>query len=322
MNQSGDACPGGCVPAGAQSPQNPRVRIQTGSSQSSVRRSNQASEPGLVIMSLFRLLGPVSVGSTDDQRTFGTPILRALLAAFLLNPSQFITTRRIAEHVWPTPPASGAANLRTHAAALRRALEARQPALGRRLYTRRGGAGGTAYKLDVGPGEVDVEIFDDLVTAGYRALSGGEPARAVAALETALALWRGPVGEDLPDTLVLRQHADILAERRLRAQENLLAARLALGESGCVLADLREATTEAPLRERTRELLVRALYQTGDAAGALAEYEAYRRAIGQEIGAVPSPRMERLYLAVLRHDDAVLGEDPGPGGRLPALSHG
>jgi hypothetical protein len=34
-----------------------------------------------------------------------------------------------------------------------------------------------------------------------------------------------------------------------------------------------------------------------------------------DLGVVPSPRMERLYLAVLRHDDAVLGNDPGPAGR-------
>jgi DNA-binding SARP family transcriptional activator len=271
-------------------------------------------------MILFRLLGPVTIGSTDDQATFGTPILRALLAAFLLNLNQFITTGRIAEHLWHTPPASVAANLRTHAAALRRSLESRQPALGRRMHTRRGGTGGTAYRLEVEPCEVDAEVFDRLVLTGHRALSGADPAGAVVALEAALRLWRGPVGEDLPDTPLLRQHAEILAEQRLRTQEDLLAARLALGESGGVLTGLREAATEAPLRERTRELLVRALYRAGDAAGALAAYDDYRRAIGREVGAVPSPRMERLYLAVLRHDDAVLSEDPGPGDRLPALS--
>jgi DNA-binding SARP family transcriptional activator len=272
-------------------------------------------------MILFRLLGPVTVSThATDSGPFGTPILRALLTALLQEPNQFVTTARIAGHLWNVPPASSAANLRTHATRLRTELEAREPGLSSRLQTRRGGTGGTAYQLIVGPGELDTAVVADLVAQGHRALGTGNPADAIAPLHAAQRLWRGPAGDDLPDTPPLRQHAEILTEQRLRLREDLLAARLALGHSATVISELREAAKAAPLRERVCELLMRGLYGDGDAAGALATYNRYRRTIATEIGALPSPRLKSLYLAILRHDDTMLKKEPLQP-RQPQLSY-
>lgn len=258
-------------------------------------------------MIYFRMLGPIST-STDieDYRSFGTPILRALLAALLHEPNRFMTASRIADHLWDVPPASRAANLRTHTARLRSELEARQPGLGRRLRTRRGGTGGTAYQLVLRPGELDAEVSAGLVAQGRRALAAGDSTGAVAHFRAALRLWRGPIGDDLPDTAPLRQHVDVLTEQHLRIREELLAAQIALGQAAAVIGELRELANAAPLRERACELLMRGLYSDGDAAGALATYDQYRRIIARELGTSPSPRLERLHLAILRHDDARL----------------
>jgi DNA-binding SARP family transcriptional activator len=247
------------------------------------------------------MLGPISVGlGENDREPFSTVRVRTLLAALLLQRNEYVSMDRLAESVWPDPPVSADANLRTHASALRAALERASAGLSRRLHTRRGVGG--AYRLIVEHGELDVDCFYLLAERGRRELLTGQQEAAARTLTEALGLWRGTAGDDLPDTSRLRLHHDALHERRRAVHEDLLQARIDAGQPQALVHDLRTLVAETPLRERPVELLMRALYLAGDQPAALAEFLRYRDRLGEETGSEPSPQAYALYAYLLRHE--------------------
>src|SRR5262249_23764615 len=145
--------------------------------------------------------------------------------------NQHVSADRLAECVWPTPPRSAHANLRTQIADLRGALDDCADGLSARLTTRRGGTGDrTAYLLAVEQDEIDANVFAGLADHGHEQLVQQHPAQAIDALQAALRLWRGPVGDDLPDTPTLRAWTAELTERRLIAADDLAEARLQVAD--------------------------------------------------------------------------------------------
>jgi DNA-binding SARP family transcriptional activator len=253
-------------------------------------------------MIVFRVLGPVGVAhQPDDSVLSRLRGVRAVLAALLHNPNQHVTIDRLAERIWPNPPASAHPNLRTHIAELRRALSECSPGLEQRLTTRRGGRGeSAAYRLAVRPDEVDAAVFIDLADRGREQLATRRPRLAAANLRAALCLWRGPIGEDLPDTPTLRGWAAELTERRLTANDDLAEARLQLADHTGLVAHLRRQLGANPHRERTAELLMRALHADGDRSAAIAAYEQFRTQLVDDLGIEPSARLQELHVALLR----------------------
>lgn len=222
----------------------------------------------------------------------------------LRTPGRYVTTSRLAEHLWPTPPASTNANLRTHATAARRILDGYTPGLGSTLVTRRGSGGSEgAYRMNVDPSETDAGTFTTLADDWRRALAGGDPAGAEATLVAALGLWSGHPGDDLPDTAPLRAWQAGLSERRATASEDLAEARLLLGQYAGAAAALRQDGDQATLRERPVELMMRALRGSGDRSGALAAYRGYRRRLADELGVEPSNGLQSLHIALLEGPD-------------------
>jgi DNA-binding SARP family transcriptional activator len=47
---------------------------------------------------------------------------------------------------------------------------------------------------------------------------------------------------------------------------------------------------------------MRALYLSGDQVGALRVYRALAARLDEELGVYPAPELQRLHLAILRHD--------------------
>ncbi|MHB1597254.1 MAG: ATP-binding protein, partial [Streptosporangiaceae bacterium] len=102
-----------------------------------------------------------------------------------------------------------------------------------------------------------------------------------------------------------------LTEARERASLDLIEAGLALGETEQPIAGLRALTAADPLAERPRGLLMRALAGSGRRAEALALYEQTRGLLADRLGVDPSPRLERIYLDILRQDlDHAPGREP------------
>jgi class 3 adenylate cyclase len=118
-------------------------------------------------------------------------------------------------------------------------------------------------------------------------------------LVEALGLWRGRALIDLVDRGMGVAEAARLEELRRGAEEDLIDARLALGEHRAVAAESQAAVAAEPLRERRWAQLMVALYRCGRQADALRAYRRLREHLGEELGIEPSGELVALEEAVL-----------------------
>ncbi|MCX5069705.1 AfsR/SARP family transcriptional regulator [Micromonospora lupini] len=149
-------------------------------------------------------------------------------------------------------------------------------------------------------------MFTDLTRHGQAHLRAGEHAAAATLLHDALALWRGPAGENITATGTLTQQLADLDEQRVIATEDFIDARLALGATSSLLHDIRALVLDQPLRDRPWEQLMRALYLTGDPAGALGAYQKARKSFNEALGIEPSGRLQQLQGSILQRDELAI----------------
>jgi DNA-binding SARP family transcriptional activator/tetratricopeptide (TPR) repeat protein len=261
----------------------------------------------------FGLLGPLVV------RAGGVPVVvsaskqRVLLAALLLRANQVVGAGELAEAVWEgCPPETARVTLQNYVKRLRHVLG---PAGYERIVTRPAG-----YAIEVGPGELDVARFTELRAGGLAAARAGSWERAVAQLGAALGLWRGQPLADVPSQVLAVAEVPRLAGMRLETAEARIDAELHLGRHREVIAGLQELTAAEPLRERLHELLMVALYRSGQQAAALAAYQQARRQLIDKLGIEPGPGLRELNQKILRADPGLLPA-PAPAataGQLPA----
>ncbi|MEV4664581.1 BTAD domain-containing putative transcriptional regulator [Micromonospora echinofusca] len=236
----------------------------------------------------IRLLGCVELCVDGQLVTPGAAKRRAVLAGLALEANRPVSLSRLADMVWPdVPPASAVANLRSHAAGLRREL-------GVRLVARP-----NAYELRLSPDELDVTQFHRLAGEGRALLATADPASAIATLTAALAQWRGVSGDGLPRGTALDNRWASLDEQRLQIFEELAEARLAAGEHGHLLPELRGHLAAHPLRERAWTQLMLALYRCGDVPAALTVYRDARTTLDEQLGIEPGEELAALHRAML-----------------------
>jgi WD40 repeat protein/DNA-binding SARP family transcriptional activator len=242
----------------------------------------------------FRLLGPLEVvGDDGSELAIGTGRQRALLALLVLRANELVPSDRLIEALWGhTPPPTAPKMLHNQISALRQAL-------GRngRLETQ-----GSAYRLQVRPGELDVDRFEELIE---RARSTADPAAAADRLREALQLWRGPPLVDLAYESFAQPEIARLEERRWAAFEARVEAELALGRHADVIADLETAVREQPLREHLHGLLMLALYRCGRQAEALDAYRRARAVLVEEIGVEPGAELREVQASILAQDPGI-----------------
>ena len=236
------------------------------------------------------------LGTTQVLRPDGTPVrvggarLRALLTVLALRPGRTVPASVLVDEVWgAAPPADAAGALQALVGRLRRAIGARA------VRSEDGG-----YRLCAEAGDVDAYRFERLAAEGARALADGDPRRAAAVLEDALALWHGPALADLPDGA---PEAARWESRRHEARRARLAAHLALGRAEQVLPELSALCDAHPLDEPLQALRLRALRDAGRPAEALAGYEDVRRALAERLGTDPGPELRALHTRLLHPDD-------------------
>src|SRR5262249_11217541 len=121
-------------------------------------------------------------------------------------------------------------------------------------------------------------------------------------LREALALWRGAAMQDvaLEDSQAFDAAMTRLEGLRLTAMEDRFEAEVSLGQGVEVIAELTEAVTAHPLRERLAAALRRALVAAGRDSEALLTFERTREALADALGADPSPELSALHVALLR----------------------
>jgi DNA-binding SARP family transcriptional activator len=241
----------------------------------------------------FRILGPLEVAQDGHLFTVRGRKLQALLTLLLLNAGEVVSRERLIDELWADdPPPTAAKTLQVHVSRLRREL-------GDVVVTSGGG-----YLIEVEPGGLDLERFRQLVEEGREALAAGAPERARERLRAALALWRGPPLAELGDHEFARVEAARLADLRLDAVEERVEAELALGHRGEAIGALEAVVAHHPYRERARALLMLTLYREGRRAEALEAYQDARRALVDDLGIEPGPRLRELHAAILAQDPA------------------
>jgi DNA-binding SARP family transcriptional activator/Tfp pilus assembly protein PilF len=260
----------------------------------------------------FGLLGPLVVRAGGSRVTVSAGKQRVLLAALLLRAGQVVPAAELTRFVWEDrPPGTARVTLQNYVKRLRQALG---PSGYERIVTRPAG-----YLIDVEPGELDVDRFAELQAAGQAAARAGAWGRASARLGEALALWRGQPLADVPSQVLAAAQVPRLAALRLDAVEARIDADLHLGRHREVVAELQSLAAAEPLRERLHELLMLALYRSGQQAAALAAYRAARRQLVDELGIEPGPVLRDLNQRILRSDRALLAPPrPSPPGGAQA----
>ncbi|TVR34751.1 MAG: hypothetical protein EA388_08345 [Nitriliruptor sp.] len=259
----------------------------------------------------FRILGPLEVALGARPVALGGRKPRRLLAKLLLHAGETVSVDRLIEAVWEhDPPAGAEATLRSHIANLRRSLTA--SGLGALLIT-----GSPGYRLQVAPELLDAVRFERLAVQGRAALDRADAPAAVHQLREALALWRGPVLEDLDAPRFAEAEAARLDELRLTALEARIDADLALGRHRELIAELEPLVDTHPFREHLWSRLMLALYRSGRQADALEALRTYRAHLDEELGLAPGQGLRDLETAILRHDPDLVGAS-GHDGSQPA----
>jgi DNA-binding SARP family transcriptional activator len=253
---------------------------------------------------IFGLLGPVEVRpfASTPPLELGSPLQRVLLGLLLSEADRSVSFDRIVEELWGNaPPSDPEASLHTYVSRLRRALEPER-ATGDppRLLLRTP----TGYRLAVSPDAVDAGRFIALAATARGRLAAGDAGEALTAADAALALWRGTVLEDARDREFAVRLRDRLEEQRLACREDRLAALLALGWPGEVVADAEALVAEHPLRERLWVLLIDALHAAGRTADALARYTDVHRLLDEELGVAPGPALRAAQARALESGEA------------------
>jgi DNA-binding SARP family transcriptional activator len=247
----------------------------------------------------FGLLGPLLVRVGESRVTVSAGKQRVLMAALLLRANEVVASADLAAAVWQGgPPGSSRVTMQNYVKRLRHALE---PAGRDRIVTRPAG-----YLIEVGPGELDVTRFTELRAAGLAAARAGAWPDAAGRLTAALEVWRGQPLADVPSPALARTEGQRLTELRLGALEARIDAQLHLGMHRELIPELEELAAAEPLRERVHELLMLALYRSGQQAAALAAYRNTHRQLVGELGIEPGPALRELNLRIQRADPSLL----------------
>ncbi|MGW0066323.1 BTAD domain-containing putative transcriptional regulator [Streptosporangium sandarakinum] len=247
----------------------------------------------------FRIMGALEVRDDAEDRTPTAPKHRDLLAVFVLNARRPLTVGRLRALLWPREDGERSDSLvRGYIGQLRRLI-------GEDVITTVSGT----YTLAIDEDQLDVERFRRLVARGSRE-----------DLREALALWRGPVLEDVdPDagrwaeTGPLREE---LQELRLLALERRIGYELDAGLHREVLAELRRLIAQHPLWQGFRGQYMLALYRSGRRVDALNAYSALRDELDDGHAIEPDADLQLLHHRML-HDDVSLHVSAGPPVLLP-----
>ncbi len=231
----------------------------------------------------FGILGSVVLLDHQGAHSLGSRSQRLLLSVLLSAHGRAVASGSLVDALWPgAPPADPGAALRTQLSRLRAALPA--SATLRRVDD--------GYLLHADANTVDAFRFLALVRSDAEDLTG---------LEAALRLWRGPALQEFSDHDFARPLIYELDGARAEAEERLAGHLLARDEVDGAVRVLEQLVRRQPDRERSRGLLMDALYRSGRHTEALATYQEWRLVLAELRGLEPSPALRAKEEAILRH---------------------
>ncbi|MEU3599346.1 BTAD domain-containing putative transcriptional regulator [Streptomyces sp. NPDC006798] len=259
----------------------------------------------------FGLLGPVEVLRGTEPLDLGPRQRRVLLTRLLIQDGGPVSLGEICHDLWEGGrPTAAASSVRAHISRLRSAIDPGRQGRSELLVSSRAG-----YALRIPREARDTAVFEESVLTARTAFRDGRLDRTLQLLDRALGLWRGPaLGEAADHAFALRERARLDSARQ-DARELRVTVLIKQADTGRAVPAATRLTTDAPLRETSWALLMRALYTAGRSVESLRQYERFRSLLARELGLDPGPGLRELQTAVLRHDTDVLGPvrgAPGP----------
>ncbi|MEV4241212.1 BTAD domain-containing putative transcriptional regulator [Nocardia sp. NPDC049737] len=260
------------------------------------------------------LLGPVEAWLGDRRLDSVTPQMLTVLVILAAEPGRTLSIADLAARVWTDrPPASAVGGLRNHVHALRRQFEnfGRAGAGAEWLGSTRGG-----YRLAL-PVRTDVAVVEELLHAAEFDRRFGATTEANEKLVAAKRLWRGDPLFGLPGPWVEKEQAR-LQQLRSTLEEATIGVAVDLGRYSAAIAQLRGLVRTEPYVEHWYELLMVALYRAGRRVEALEVYRTAHRALAEELGLEPGPRLVELHQKILVAESPPAAAEPAKTTGMPA----
>ena len=246
----------------------------------------------------FSLLGPMRGQRGPEPLPLGAPQQQAMLAVLLLRRGGAAGIGDLVDALWGEyPPRTAVTTIRTYAWRWRKVLEPEQDRA--RVLT----SFGDGYRLTLPAAALDVNQAEQLAARAEALAADGHQAQARDLLNQALGQWRGEPLAGLPGPFAERERSR-LGELRLALLEERVGLDLALGRVARCIPELTALTIEHPLRERCYGLLMRALWQEGRQADALAVYRGAREQLVEQLGLEPGQDLESLHRRILSGEPA------------------
>ncbi|ALG15467.1 hypothetical protein AOZ06_41835 [Kibdelosporangium phytohabitans] len=259
------------------------------------------------------MLGPLEVVRDGHRVAINGPKLRVLLATLLLHANATVSMDQLGERMWGEQlPPTARKSIQLYVMRLRRVLG--DDSL---IETRPDG-----YLIAVGPEQVDLLRFRQLVAAAREAARTGDLTDELTELDDALACWRGPALSDIPSESLQRDVVAELAEDRLRAVERRIQVHLELGRHREVIGELVQLTKEHPWHEQFWVQLLEALHRSDRLADALDTYRTVHRRFRDELGIDPGPHLQRIQRTILAGNPDPQPLVATPINQLPAALRG
>jgi SARP family transcriptional regulator, regulator of embCAB operon len=242
-------------------------------------------------------MGPLRVVDEDGKYSIGARKVQQMLTVLLIRADQVVPVDQLMAELWgENPPRRANAGIHVYVSQIRKFLHR----LGRSecpVITCPPG-----YTLRLGSDDLDLRVFQQLVTEAREHARRQRYERAAAGFESALALWHGPLIDDIYRGPILEGFQAWLEEARLDCIDMLIESQLMLGHHHRLVSELSSLTTKYPLREALHCQLMLALYRCGRRADALQAYQSARRILNAELGLDPCREMQNLQHAILTSD--------------------
>lgn len=245
----------------------------------------------------YEILGPLRVVDTERASFITAHKIEVVLATLVVRADQVVAANLLKTEVWgDDPPRRATAALHVYISQLRKFL--RRPDRDNPIVTLAQG-----YLLQSGSDEVDFHEYQARLYEGHRFMHDANYEQACGSFTRALALWRGPVLDDLHSGPIVGSFVTWLTESHLECWEQLIESQLHCGRHRELVGRLYSLIAENPFRETFYRQLMLALFRSERQADALHVYQLARKTLNDELGLEPCRALRELHQSILSRDD-------------------